>query len=215
MDADEVLTTTRAVRKRLDLERPVAPELIAECLEIALQAPSGSNQQGWHFMVVTDSEKKGRIADYYRQAWTAYRAMERPDYRADDPRRSRLGAVVDSAQYLADHLEQVPTWVIPCIKGRTEGLSHPEAAGQFGSIFPAAWSFMLAARARGLGTSLTTLHLFYEREVAEILGIPPQVSQCALIPVGHLLGDGLRPAQRLPIERVASLNAWGDPLRVG
>jgi nitroreductase len=215
MDVDEVLTTTRAVRKRIDLERPVPMELIAECIETALQAPSGGNRQPWRFVVVTDPSKKTQIADFYRQAWTAYLAGQRWDYGQQDPRQQRKDAVVDSAQYLADHLEQVPVHVIPCIEGRSEPLGHAAAAALFGSILPATWSFMLAARARGLGSSLTTLHLVHEREVAEILGIPPTVSQCALVPVGYLLGDTLRPARRLPVSQVASLNGWAQPLSPG
>lgn len=113
MDAEEVLTTTRAVRKRLDLGRPVPMELIAECIEVALQAPSGGNRQGWHFVVVTDSEKKRQIADYYRQSWTAYRSAQSWNYAKEDPRQQRVGAVVDSAQYLADHFHEVPVHVIP------------------------------------------------------------------------------------------------------
>jgi nitroreductase len=215
MDADEVLTTTRAVRKRIDLGRPVPMELIAECIEVALQAPSGGNRQTWHFVVVTDPEKKAQIAEHYRRSWTAYKAAQRWDYAQEDPRQQRKDAVVDSAQYLADHFHEVPVHVIPCIEGRSENLSHAAAAALFGSIVPATWSFMLAARARGLGSSLTTLHLVYERQVAEILGIPPNVSQCALVPVGYLLGDTLRPARRLKASQVASLDGWEEPLPAG
>jgi nitroreductase len=214
MDADEVLMTTRAVRKRIDLERPVPMELLAECIEVALQAPSGGNRQGWHFVVVSDPEKKARIAEYYRQSWAAYRAAQRWDYAQEDPRQQRIGAVVDSAQYLADHFHEVPVHVIPCIEGRPETLPLAATAALFGSVLPATWSFMLAARARGLGSSLTTLHLVHEREVAEILGIPEHVSQCALVPVGYLLGDTLRPAKRLPVAQVTSLDGWGRPLPV-
>lgn len=215
MDAHEVLTTTRAVRKRIDLHRAVPMGLIAECIEVALQAPSGGNRQGWHFVVVTDPEKKTQIADHYRRSWNAYRAAQRWDYAQEDPRQHRIDAVVDSAQYLADHFHEVPVHVIPCIEGRSEPLSHAAAAALFGSIMPATWSFMLAARARGLGSSLTTLHLIYEREVAEILGIPPSVSQCALVPLGYLVGDTLRPAARLEVSQVASLDSWGRPLPTG
>ncbi|HCU91236.1 MAG TPA: nitroreductase [Actinobacteria bacterium] len=214
MDADEVLTTTRAVRKRIDLDRAVPLTLIADCIEIALQAPSGGNRQGWHFVVVTDADKRRRIAELYRQAWAQYLATQRWEYDAHDPRQKRIGAVISSAQYLADHLHEVPVHVIPCIEGRLENLPFAAVAARLGSIFPAAWSFMLAARARGLGSSFTTLHLQYEREAAEVLGIPAGVSQCALLPVGYLVGDTLRPAQRLPVEQVAYLDNWGNPLSV-
>lgn len=214
MDADEVLTTTRAVRKRIDLDRAVPLTLIADCIEIALQAPSGGNRQGWHFFVVTEAGKRRRIAELYRQGWAQYLATQRWEYDADDPRQKRIGAVISSAQHLADHLHEVPVHVIPCIEGRLENLPFAAVAGQLGSIFPAAWSFMLAARARGLGSSFTTLHLRHEREAAEVLGIPAGVSQCALLPVGYLVGDTLRPAQRLPVEQVAHLDNWGNPLPV-
>ncbi|HEX6870392.1 MAG TPA: nitroreductase family protein [Micromonosporaceae bacterium] len=214
MDADEVLTTTRAVRKRIDLDRAVPLTLIADCIEIALQAPSGGNRQGWHFVVVTDAYKRRRIAELYGQAWEQYLATQRWEYDAHDPRQKRIGAVISSAQYLADHLHQVPVHVIPCIEGRLENLPLAAVAARLGSIYPAAWSFMLAARARGLGSSFTTLHLQHEHEVAQVLGIPTGVSQCALLPVGYLVGDTLRPAQRLPVEQVAYLDTWGSRLLV-
>ena len=212
MDADEVLTTTRAVRKRLDLDRPVPLALIRECTEIALQAPSGGNRQGWHFVVLTDADKRRRVAELYRKSWAQYLATQKWDYGPEDPRGTRMGAVIGSAQYLADHFHEVPVHVIPCIEGRLEHLPFPAVAARLGSILPAAWSFMLAARARGLGSSLTTLHLSYEREVAEILGIPADITQCALLPVGYLLGDTLRPARRLSVDAVAFHNNWGTPL---
>ncbi len=211
MDADEVLTTTRAVRKRIDLHRPVPTELIGECVEIALQAPSGGNRQGWHFVVVTDAETRRRIGELYRRSWEEYLAAQRWDYGAEDPRQQRLGAVISSAQYLADHIHEVPVHVIPCVEGRLEDLPVPAVVARLGSILPATWSFMLAARARGLGSSLTTLHLVREREAAEVLGIPAGVAQCALVPLGYLLGDTLQPARRLPVDRVAHLDTWGVP----
>jgi nitroreductase len=211
MDADEVLTTTRAVRKRLDLGRAVPLALVSECIEVALQAPSGGNRQGWHFLVVTDADTRHQLAELYRQAWAQYRTELVGGYRDDDPRGQRMDAVTSSAQYLADHLHEVPVHVIPCIEGRMEDLPYAAVAARLGSILPAAWSFMLAARARGLGSSLTTLHLRYEQDAARLLGIPADVSQCALLPVGWLVGDTLRPAPRLSVEQVTSLDRWGAP----
>ena len=209
MDVDEVLTTTRSVRKRLDLTRPVPLPLIKECIEIALQAPTGGNRQLWRFLVVTDAEKRRRLSELYAQGWRQYPAASKSDYAQDDPRHSQLDGVLDSAQYLVDHLHEVPVHVIPCIEGRMEELSYMWTASRLGSVLPSAWSFMLAARARGLGSSWTTLHLMYEAEAAEILGIPDEISQCALIPVGYLLGDTLRPAERLPVSQVTFLDTWG------
>src|SRR2546422_6448466 len=168
MDAQSVLTTTRSVRKRLDLQRPVPRELLLECLEVAVQAPTGSNSQGWQFVIVTDPDKKRVIGDLYRESWTAYAANRGPRYERDDPRRAQLPRVATSAQYLADHMHEVPAMVIPCIEGRADrpGVSNLEVAGLYGSILPAAWSFLLAARDRGLVGAWTTLHLKYEREVA-------------------------------------------------
>jgi nitroreductase len=214
MDADEVLTTTRSVRKRLELNRAVPLSVISECIEIAIQAPTGGNRQGWHFLVVTDEDKRLRIAELYRQAWSQYRANQVWEFGGDDPRQQRRAAVTSSAQYLADHLHEVPVHVIPCIEGRIEGVPLAGVSARLGSILPAAWSFMLAARARGLGSSFTSLHLMYEQEAAAILGIPPDVSQCALLPVGYLLGDTLRPALRLPVQEVTFLDNWGTPLPV-
>jgi nitroreductase len=185
--------------------------LIEECLEIALQAPTGGNRQIWRFLVVTDAGKRSAIAELYARAWEQYPAASKSDYPPDDPRHSQIEGVLSSAQYLVEHLHEVPVHVIPCIEGRMEELSYMWTASRLGSVLPAAWSFMLAARARGLGSSWTTLHLMYEKQAAEILGIPATVSQCALLPVGYLQGEDLRPAVRLPVKDVTFLNTWDIP----
>ena len=207
---DKLLTTTRSVRLRLDLERPVEREIIEECLNIAIQAPSGSNAQGWHFMVVTDAEKRAKIAEYYRKAWEGYKVQSaegetRPYSRTE---LRQVLKVVKSAQYLADHMQDVPVLVIPCIEGRVEQGSVVSQASMYGSILPAAWSFMLALRARGLGASWTTLHLIYEKQVAEILGIPDNITQTALLPVAYYTGEDFRPAKRKPLEQLMHWDAW-------
>jgi nitroreductase len=210
MDADTVLTTTRSVRRHLDFERAVPRDLIDECLEIALQAPTGSNRQGWQFVVVTDAEKRRKIGDFYRESWYAYSSSGRPDYSEDDPRRAQQPRVVRSAQYLADRFGEVPVMVIPCIEGRVDqGAPNQAIAGLYGSILPAAWSFMLAARVRGLGTAYTTLHLKYEREVAEVLGIPyDRYTQAALITCGYATKAEFKPAERIPLDRVVHFDSW-------
>jgi len=207
---DEVLTTTRAVRRRLDLGRPVPQELLLECLEIALQAPTGSNHQGWQFVFVADPDRKRAIADCYRRSFAAYRARSAPRYPAGDLRARRRPRVVASAAYLAEHLHEAPWLLIPCLEGRLrQGASTAEQAAFWGSILPAFWSFMLAARARGLGTAWTTLHLVYEREVAEVLGIPYDTyTQAGLTPVAFLRGDRLRPAPRIPASAVVHWDVW-------
>ena len=206
---DHLLTTTRSVRKRLDLTRPVEREVIEQCLEIAAQAPSGSNRQGWHFVVVTDGEKKLRIAELYRQAWYGYNATRSvgtgPDLTAAEKQMQR---VISSARYLADHMQDVPVLVIPCIEGRADDPTPASQAGLYGSILPAAWSLMMALRARGLGSAWTTLHLQNERAVADLLGIPDDITQAALLPVAYFKGDDFRPATRKPMRDRTYWNNW-------
>lgn len=207
LSVDEVLRTTRAVRKRLDLQRPVERAVLEECLALAQQAPSASNQQGWGFIVVTDPEKRTALADIYRKAWEPYsRARSRvPEHVA----ASTQERVRDSASYLAEHLHEVPVLVVPCIKGRTDGAAVAGQAGTWGSILPAAWSFMLAARARGLGTAWTTLHLRHEEEAAGVLGIPyAEIMQTALIPVAYTLGPEFKPAPRAPLDTFVHWEMW-------
>ena len=207
---DRLLTTTRSVRKRLDLRRPVDPALVERAIEVAVQAPTGSNSQGWHFVVVTDATKRARIGELYRRAFEAYVNMPnafRDALAPDDPRAQQLPRIVDSAMYLAQRLHEVPVHVIPCVDGRVENAGPVVQASQYGSILPAVWSLMLALRARGLGSAWTTLHIMYERDVAELLGIPETVTQAALLPVAHVTGD-FKPAARLPASQVTYWNAW-------
>jgi nitroreductase len=207
---DHWLSTTRSVRKRLDLRRPVPPQLIEQSIEIALQAPTGSNAQGWHFVVVTDAAKRAEIARLYKQAFDAYESRsEWTQYGSDDPRAHQMPRVIQSARYLADHLHEVPVFVIPCIQGRVEKARVVEQASVYGSILPAAWSFMLALRTRGLGTAWTTLHLVHEAEVAKLLGIPDAVTQVALFPVAYFTGQDFRRAERIPAAKLTYWNTWG------
>ena len=210
--ADELLTTTRSVRKRLDFTRPVDPAVVERCIAVALQAPTGSNQQGWHFVVVTDAAKRAALADLYRKAFEMYvNAPEsmRPSIREDDPRFAQTERIIDSATYLAEHLHEAPVMVVPCIEGRVENAGVLAQASIYGSILPAAWSFMLALRARGLATAWTTLHLMFEREAASVLGLPDTITQTALFPVAHVRGTGFKPAKRLPAEGRTHWNTWG------
>jgi nitroreductase len=192
---DELLATTRAVRKRLDLTRPVERELLDECIDLAMQAPTGGNLQGWHFLLVTADAQKQALADLYRKS------KAKNDPPSPPPEHQR---VMDSSAYLAEHLHEVPVLVVPCIEGRVENAPPLLQAVTWASILPATWSFMLAARARGLGTAWTSLHLEYEREAAAVLGIPyEQVMQVALIPVAHTIRTDFKRAPRVsPGERV-------------
>jgi nitroreductase len=212
LTADEVLTTTRSVRKRLDLDRPVPPELIRECLQIALQAPTGGNSQGWHWIVVTDPELRGQIGEYYRRSFAAYRKSPGDagrlggDDKAAD-RKDVQARVATSAEWLAERMGDVPVQVIGCITAAAE-LPAQNQAGLWGSLLPAAWSYQLAARSRGLGSAWTSLHLQYEREIAELLGIPPNVRQGVLLPTAYYTGETFRPAPREPLDRVLHLDRW-------
>lgn len=217
LDPDQLLTTTRAVRRRLDLERDVPIELVRECVEIAVQAPSGSNARGWHFVVIGDPEKKKAIGDLYAQAFTAYREMPISAHalaeQSEGRDRRTMDAVVSSAEALAQNLHRVPWLVIPCVAGRAPAIEGVFGdigrASIFGSILPAFWSFMLAARARGLGTSWTTLHLLYEKEVAGLLGIPyDDVMQAALSPLAYTVGTDFKPARGREVEGVLHVDAW-------
>lgn len=209
---DTLLTTTRSVRKRLDLTRAVDLEVIERCIEIAIQAPSASNTQLWRFMVVTDPEKRQAIARFYRQSFQVYIRSRMPAverFEADDPRVVRARKVYESSIYLSRHLHKVPVFIIPCIEGRVEGASAASVAALYGSILPATWSLMLALRSRGLGSAWTTLHLVYERDVAQVLGIPDTVTQVALLPVAYYTGDDFRPAARVRASEVTYWNEWG------
>ncbi len=207
LSADELLSTTRAVRKRLDLHRPVEREVLEECLRLAQQAPTGSNRQGWGFVVVTDPEKRKGLADLYRKSWIPYSQSKAAQMPTGDPATQER--VRDSASYLAEHLHEVPVLVIPIIRGRTDTAPIVGQAAIWGSIIPAAWSFMLAARERGLGTVLTTLHLRYEEEAAALLGIPyAEVMQAALIPVAYTQGTDFKPASRSDLDTIVHWEQW-------
>lgn len=212
LSLDELLTTTRTVRRRLDLERPVDPALIRECLEIALQAPTASNAQSWHWVVVTDPDQRARIAAVYRRAFDAYRrspAFAGKLFAADPDRAAVQRRVGDSATYLAEHLDQVPVLVLPGLWLRGGGrLPAGNQASTWGSLLPAVWNYMLAARARGLGTAWTTLHLAYEQEVADILGMPADVRQGALVPTAYTVGTDFQPAERKPLDEVLHWDQW-------
>ncbi len=215
---DALLSTTRAVRKRLDLERDVPDDVLLECLQLAVQAPTGSNRQGWRWMVIRDAEKKAGLADLYRRAGGDYLAAAA----AEAPTGTQGGRVMDSANFLAQNLERVPVMVIPMIIGR---LDDPDlvapggqaitnaAAGLMGSIIPAMWSFQLALRSRGLGSCYTTLHLGLEQEAAELLGIPAHMTQAGLLPVAYTKGTDFKPAARPPVEEITYLDTYKNPIR--
>jgi nitroreductase len=209
LSIDEVLTTTRSVRKRLDLEKPVPREVLLECLDLALQAPTGSNAQGWQWVFVDDPEKKKAIADIYRHNATPYLDAPKPEF--GDVRDEQRPLVTSSAKFLNEHLHEVPVMMIPCLAGRPDGAPAGMSASFWGSLLPAAWSFMLALRSRGLGSAWTTLHLIGKGEKlsAEVLGIPfDEYSQGGLFPIAYTKGTDFRRAKRLPAEEFAHWNTW-------
>jgi nitroreductase len=196
---DELLSTTRAVRRRLDLTRAVESEVLDECLQLAVQAPTASFRQDWHFVIVTDARLRAGLGELYRRGAEGYFAGVDSD----------ATPLLASARYLVDHVHEVPVHVIPCVEGRTDGLPANRQASRWASIVPAAWSFMLAARSRGLGTCWTTFHLAHEREAAELLDLPyDDVMQAALIPVAYTLGTDFKPGARKPLADVVHRNGW-------
>ena len=202
---DELLATTRSVRKRLDLARPVEREVLEECLRLAQQAPTASYAQNWHFVVVTDAEERAALGELWRGVAGPY-LERRAGAAAADPTVARIS---DAVRHLAEHIHEVPVHVIPCVEGRTDGAPAGVQASRWASIIPAAWSFMLAARARGLGTVWTTFHLRREREAAAILGIPyERVMQAALVPVAYTVGTGFKPAARKPLDTLVHWDRW-------
>jgi len=211
LTADEVLTTTRSVRKRLDFERPVEREVIMECLEIALQAPTGSNRQGWHWVFVDDADTKLALRNLYKPNFDAYRAMGRAQYADGDPRAERADLVADSAHYLSENFHRAPVLLVPCIEGRPTLGPESTGASFWGSLLPAVWSFMLALRERGIGSAWTTLHLGNngEQRAAELLGIPfDRYTQAGLFPIAYTQGTDFKPAKRLPAAEVSHWNTW-------
>ena len=212
LDPDELLTTTRAVRKRLDFDRPVERSVIKECLRIALQAPTGGNRQQWHFVVVTDPAKRRAIADLYRKSWAVYLTSPTaaPNLHYDDPTREAVQRRVgDSAQYLADNLERVPVFLIPCFAGRIDGQPASAQAGTWGSLLPAVWSFMLAARSRGLGTAWTTpTHASRARGRRDSRDPLRAVHTRGADPVAYARGADFKPAHREPLANVVHWDSW-------
>lgn len=218
MDADEVLTTTRAVRRRLDPDRPVPLDLIRECVDVAMQAPAGSNLPRTRFVVVRDPARRAALADLYAAVYEGtYRESEGYIGRvqATDAEAARTQErTTRSADALANALHEVDTIVIACLEGaRLDGASAMASASLLGGVLPATWSFMLAARARGLGTCWTTMHLAREREAAELLRIPfDRVQQVCLTPVAFTVGDRFGPARRPTANDVLHLDGWDESL---
>jgi nitroreductase len=207
LDPDQLLSTTRAVRKRLDFTRAVPERVIRECVAMALQAPSGSNVVTMRFVVVRDEERRRAIGEIYREIYAGYKASPGyPGRPSGDVERDRVQLrVASSADYLGDHMGEAPVLVLGC----NEGTDRASALAGLGNILPGMWSFMLAARARGLGTAWTSMHRFREREVADVLGIPyDTVAQAVLTPLAYTQGTDFKPAARPDPDAVIHWDGW-------
>jgi nitroreductase len=204
---DEVLTTTRAVRRRLDFHRPVGRAVVEECLQIAFQAPNGANDQSWGWVLVDDPLLRAALADLYRGGMADHMARDRTGETIDTTTHDeRMSA---SVQYLADNMERVPVLVVPTVARRYGGSTTFAQASRWGSVLPAVWSLHLALRSRGLGSAWTTLHLYREEEAADLLGIPHgEHIQVGLFPVAYTLGTTFRPADRSRSAGRVSWNHW-------
>ncbi len=210
MEIEQALTTTRTVRKRLDLGRPVDRSVVEECLSLALQAPNGSNRQLWRWILIDDPGLRAKVADVYRASLDGYAAS---GVSADKPVVADRSApevirMSESVMHLRQHLEEVPVLVLPLLAGRVDGASVFYQASMWGSVIPAVWSFMLALRSRGLGSAWTTIHLHQEAQMAELLGVPEQYTQVGLFPVAYTIGTDFGLAARRPLREVASWNGF-------
>lgn len=212
LSIDEVLTTTRAVRRRLDTTRPVDPDLILECLALAQQAPSASDSQPFHFVVVTDKERRAAMADLVRRGLEVYATMPANimdlHYADDAAREAARLRIIDSVGVLLDKLEEIPVWVVPCLEVDLQEVPPMLLTAVAASVIPAAWSYMLAARSRGLGTCWMNIHQFVGPEADEIFGIPAGVTQVSAIATAHTIGTDFKPGYRRPLEEIVHWQQW-------
>jgi len=209
LTSDELLTTTRAVRKRLDLSKPVTRSVVEECLQIALQAPNGSNRQTWNWVVVDDADTRAAMADIWRAGAADLGAAAAAMAAPARPPAERQPEIMESVSWLNEHMHEVPVLVVAAVDGRPEGASMFTQATMWGSVLPAVWSFMLALRSRAMGSCWTTVHLEREHEMAELLGIPiSDVSQVGLFPVAYTVGTAFRPGARAASADTIRWNRW-------
>ena len=206
---DELLATTRVVRKRLDFSRPVDPAVILECLSLAVQAPTASNRQEWHWVFVTDPARKRELAEIYRSDEGEYVALPVPTLDPGDVRAARAAAVASSADYLRENMHLAPVLLVPCHLGRVDHAPVATQAALWGSMLPAVWNLMLALRTRGLGAAWTSVHLRHERRAAEVLGIPYEnYTQGGLFPIAYTAGTDFKPAPRRPLSEIVHWETW-------
>jgi nitroreductase len=209
LTTDELLSTTRTVRRRLDLTRPVEREVLEECLTLAVQAPTASNRQEWQWVFVTDAAAKRALAELYVRPDPSYRSLPMREYAPEDVRAHSRAAVAASADFLRQHLAEVPVLLVPCHWGRVDDAPVATQAALWGSLYPAVWSLFLALRTRGLGAAWTSVSLRHERDVAELLGIPyDEYTQGGLFPIAYTVGTDFRPAARRPVAEIVHWDRW-------
>ena len=214
LSPDELLSTTRAVRKRLDFDRPVEDQVIRECVDMAMQSPSGSNNMTMQFVVVRDAATRAALGEIYRQAYAIYSSMDgvyiRSIDKGDEMANAQQQRSADSADFLGEHMGEAPAIVIPCsAAGRLDGAPAMMSASIMANVIPAMWSFMLAARARGLGTCWTTVHLMMEQQAAEVVGIPfDSVQQICMSPLAYTKGTNFQPAARPAADSIIHWDRW-------
>ena len=233
-EVDRLLTTTRSVRRRLDIDRPVPPEVVQKALELAIQAPTSQNHQSWRWVVVTEEKVRLQIAELFRKAWffNQTRISGRSGRRRHTADIQRLEESVAS---LVNTIAKVPVLVVPCVMGKPPDIgkidtdwrrraarferedvrSHARlgemlASNFYGSIYPAVWSFQLALRSRGLGSTITCMNLMFPRPFAELLQIPDVVTPICVLPVAYTVGTDFKPAQRIPATERTFWNRWGS-----
>jgi nitroreductase len=206
---DELLTTTRSVRRRLDLTRPVERTVLEECLRLAVQAPTASNRQEWYWIFVTEPATRAALAELYLRDDPGYMRLPMPEVGPGDARALRAAAVSSSSTYLREHLHEVPVLLVPCHLGRVDDAPIATQAALWGSLYPAVWSLFLALRSRGLGAAWTSILLRYEREAADLLGVPHgQYTLGGLFPIAYTVGTDFRPAARRPLQEVIRWDHW-------
>ena len=209
LTTDELLSTTRTVRRRLDLSRPVEREVLEECLSLAVQAPTASNRQEWQWVFISDAGIRRALAELYVRPDPGYRSLPMREYTPDDVRARRREGVASSADFLRRHLAEVPVLLVPCHWGRVDDAPVATQAALWGSLYPAVWSLFLALRSRGLGAAWTTVSLRHEREIADLLGIPyGEYTQGGLFPIAYTVGTDFKPAARRPLSEIVHWDRW-------
>jgi nitroreductase len=208
LSADQLLSTTRTVRKRLDLTKPVPRAVIEECLDLALQAPNGSNRNEWRWVVVDDPALIKKLADIYRGVMTEITGGQ-TNYRTETGNIPHYAELMESVEALMGKLDRVPVMLIPLMAGRPDGKAAVAQASMWGSILPAVWSLFLALRERGLGAAWTTISIMREKEIADLLGIPhDQYTQAGLFPIAYTVGTEFKKAWRKPLKEVMNYNKF-------